>query len=203
MGISTLKAVFDRFVSALLLVGLLPVLAIVACLARLLMGAPVFFLQVRPGLHGRPFTLLKFRTMITPAEAAGGPLSDAERLPSFGRFLRATSLDELPQLWNVVRGDMSLVGPRPLLSEYLPLYTERQRLRHAVKPGITGWAQIHGRNALSWRDKLELDAWYVENYSLGLDLKILCRTVIQVLSRDGVSRQGHATTPYFTGCADD
>jgi len=202
-GYRLLKASLDRIAAAVLLAALFPIVAVSAALVRLLMGAPVFFRQERPGLHERPFRLVKFRSMITIMEAAGLPLADAERLTAFGRFLRATSLDELPQLWNVMRGEMSLVGPRPLLPEYLPLYSARQRLRHTVKPGITGWAQIHGRNALSWKDKLELDAWYAENCSLMLDLRILCLTLLRVFTREGVSHKGHATMPLFTGCAED
>jgi lipopolysaccharide/colanic/teichoic acid biosynthesis glycosyltransferase/glycosyltransferase involved in cell wall biosynthesis len=198
LGYRAAKAVLDRVISLLLLIVLSPVFAVVAALVRVLMGAPVFFRQMRPGLDARPFELIKFRTMTTAAAA-----TDAERLTPFGRILRAASLDELPQLWNVLRGEMSLVGPRPLLPEYLPLYSERQRLRHEVRPGMTGWAQVCGRNALSWKDKLELDAWYVENRGLALDIRILWRTVFRVLAGEGVSRDGHATTPYFTGCGDE
>jgi sugar transferase EpsL len=163
---------------------------------RFSLGAPVFFTQQRTGLGGRIFTLCKFRTMIPATENAR---TDAERLTPLGKFLRRTSIDELPQLWNVLKGDMSLVGPRPLLPQYLPRYTPRQRLRHEVRPGITGWAQIHGRNRLSWEEKFEYDVWYVDHRSLWLDLKILALTVQQVLRRDGISQPGHATAQEFLG----
>jgi sugar transferase EpsL len=157
------------------------------------------FKQRRPGLHGRIFTIYKFRTMTDATDASGKLLGDAERLTPFGRFLRSTSLDELPELWNVLRGDMSLVGPRPLLPEYLDRYTDRQRRRHDVRPGITGWAQIGGRNALPWKERFERDVWYVENVSLALDLRIVMRTVVQVFFPQGVSQPGRATVDYFTG----
>ncbi len=166
-------------------------------------GRPVLFRQRRPGLGGRPFTLWKLRTMADRRDAAGAPLADAERLTRWGAFLRRTSLDELPELWNVVRGEMSLVGPRPLLMEYLDRYSDRQRRRHEVRPGITGWAQIHGRNELGWPERLEHDVWYVEHLSLGVDLAILARTLATVLRGRGVAAAGHATMPEFRGAPDD
>jgi lipopolysaccharide/colanic/teichoic acid biosynthesis glycosyltransferase len=176
----------------------LPLLALV-WLVRHKLGSPVLFSQVRPGLQGKPFTMVKFRTMTDERGPDGVLLPDAQRLTPFGHFLRASSLDELPELWNVLRGDMSLVGPRPLLMEYLPLYTPEQARRHDVRPGITGWAQVNGRNAISWADKFALDVWYVDHSSLWLDLKILWRTVRKVLARDGISAKGHQTMPKFTG----
>lgn len=194
-----MKRVFD-FVVALLALFLLalPLLAMV-WLVRRKLGSPVLFSQVRPGLHGKPFTMVKFRTMTDERGPDGVLLPDAQRLSDFGRFLRASSLDELPELWNVLRGDMSLVGPRPLLMEYLPLYTPEQARRHEVRPGITGWAQVNGRNAISWADKFALDVWYVDHSSLSLDVKILWRTVRKVLVRDGISAEGEATMPAFKG----
>ena len=162
-------------------------------------GAPVFFRQQRPGLHGQPFQMVKFRTMTDARGPDGALLPDAERLTPFGRFLRSASLDELPELWNVLRGDMSLVGPRPLLMEYLPLYTPEQARRHAVRPGITGWAQVNGRNALSWEEKFALDVWYVDHQSLALDIRILWLTARKVLAREGISAAGEATMGKFTG----
>jgi len=194
-----IKRVFD-FAAALaaLLVLLLPLL-VLSILVRRRLGTPVFFRQTRPGLGGRPFEMLKFRTMNDERDAAGVLKPDSERLTDFGRWLRATSLDELPELWNVLKGDMSLVGPRPLLMQYLPLYSPRQARRHEVRPGITGWAQVNGRNALNWPQKFELDVWYVENRSLWLDIRILWLTVRSVLRRDGISAAGEATMPAFTG----
>jgi sugar transferase EpsL len=197
------KRLLDLALTLPALVVLAPVIAVVAILVRLRLGAPVLFRQQRPGLQGRPFTLLKFRTMTDARDAAGALLPDAERLPPFGRFLRSTSLDELPELLNVIRGDMSLVGPRPLLMQYLELYSPRQMRRHDVRPGITGWAQINGRNALSWPAKFELDVWYVEHYSLWLDLRILARTLWKVLSREGISEPGEATATFFQGNRED
>jgi len=194
-----MKRVFDIIASALALLLLAPVLAGVALLVALKMGRPVFFRQQRPGLDGKPFTMLKFRTMRDAHDAQGRPLSDAERLTPFGRWLRATSLDELPELWNVLKGDLSLVGPRPLLMEYLPRYSEIQRRRHEVRPGLTGWAQVHGRNAVDWNERFELDVWYVDHRSFWLDMKILAMTVHLVLSRRGVSAQGEATMREFRG----
>ncbi len=194
-----MKRVID-FVAALLALLLLalPLLAL-AWLIRRKLGSPVLFCQVRPGLHGRPFTMVKFRTMTDERGPDGALLPDAERLTPFGRFLRASSLDELPELWNVLKGEMSLVGPRPLLMEYLPLYTPEQARRHEVRPGITGWAQVNGRNAISWADKFALDVWYVDHSSLWLDMQILWRTVRKVLVRDGISAPGDATMPKFEG----
>ncbi len=181
------KRVLDSCLSAAALMLLSPILGLVALLVRLRMGTPVLFRQVRPGLRGRPFTILKFRTMINETDGSGRLLSDGERLTSLGRFLRNSSLDELPELFNVLKGDMSLVGPRPLFMKYLPYYTEREGLRHSVRPGITGWAQIHGRNYLPWDQRLALDVWYVQNRSLSLDLSILLRTCMQVIRRQGVA----------------
>ncbi len=192
-----LKRVFDVVVSATALVVLAPVMGLIALAVWRTMGRPVLFRQVRPGLHGKPFVMYKFRTMRDLRDAEGNLLPDEARLTPFGRWLRATSLDELPELVNVLRGEMSLVGPRPLLMEYLDRYTPEQARRHEVKPGITGWAQIHGRNNLSWDERFKLDVWYVDNWSLWLDLKILWRTLWMVLRREGISAQGHATMPRF------
>lgn len=194
-----MKRLFDLLISALgLLVLALPLLTL-AWLVRRKLGSPVLFAQVRPGLHGKPFRMVKFRTMTNVCDASGALLPDAQRLASFGRFLRASSLDELPELWNVLRGEMSLVGPRPLLMEYLPLYSPEQARRHEVRPGITGWAQVNGRNAISWPDKFALDVWYVDNRSMWLDVRILWLTVRKVLVRDGISAVGEATMPKFEG----
>lgn len=193
------KRLFDIVISTLLLVILSPVILVLAILVRFTLGSPVLFKQVRPGLHGRPFTMYKFRTMTDARDEHGNLLPDERRLTKLGWFLRSTSLDELPELFNVLKGDMSLVGPRPLLMDYLPLYTPEQARRHEVRPGMTGWAQINGRNAISWEEKFEHDVWYVDNWSLWLDLKILWMTLIAVLRRDGISAQGHATMPRFTG----
>jgi lipopolysaccharide/colanic/teichoic acid biosynthesis glycosyltransferase len=181
-----------------LLVLALPLL-LLALLIRRKLGSPVLFRQIRPGLHGQPFEMVKFRTMTDARDAAGQLLPDSERLPPFGRFLRSSSLDELPELWNVLRGEMSLVGPRPLLMEYLPLYTPEQYRRHEVRPGVTGWAQVNGRNAISWEVKFALDVWYVENQSFWLDVKILFLTVKKVLVKDGISAAGEATMAKFAG----
>ncbi|RLQ88279.1 sugar transferase [Notoacmeibacter ruber] len=194
-----MKRLFDIVISASGLIILLLPMAILACLVAVKLGRPIFFRQDRPGMHGRIFQLVKFRTMTDERDSSGELLPDAQRLPPFGRWLRATSLDELPELWNVLKGEMSLVGPRPLLVQYLPLYSERQSRRHAVRPGLTGWAQINGRNALSWPEKFELDVWYVENQSFWLDLKILARTVAAVLKSSGISATGEATMPPFRG----
>jgi lipopolysaccharide/colanic/teichoic acid biosynthesis glycosyltransferase len=189
----------DILASLLGLTILLPLLAVVAIAVRMRLGSPVLFHQVRPGLHGKLFTLRKFRTMRTPRAGEELLATDGVRLTRLGRFLRSTSLDELPTLWNVLRGDMSLVGPRPLLPEYLPLYTTHQMRRHEAKPGITGWAQVNGRNAISWEEKFDLDVWYVDHRSFGLDLKILWMTVWQVVLRRNISAPGHATAPRFLG----
>ncbi len=190
---------FDLLAAVIALSLLSVPLACIAILVRVRMGSPVLFRQVRPGLSGEPFELVKFRTMLDAVSRDGSPRPDAERLTPFGRWLRSTSLDELPALWNVLRGDMSLVGPRPLLMQYLPLYSARQARRHEVRPGITGWAQVNGRNALTWPQKFELDVWYVENRSFWLDLRILWMTLLVVLRRDGISAQGEATMPPFMG----
>ena len=179
------------------LIALAPVLLLIALAVRRSLGSPVLFRQIRAGRHGDPFELLKFRTMTEARDAAGQPLPDERRLTRLGGWLRATSLDELPELINVLRGDMSLVGPRPLLPEYLPHYSAEQARRHEVRPGLTGWAAVQGRNALSWQRRLALDVWYVDNWSLGLDLKILLMTAIKVLKREGISAEGHATMPRF------
>ncbi len=189
---------FDITVSLALLLFLAPLIFVVALLVWINLGRPLLFRQVRPGLHGVPFTLIKFRTMRQPAAAVSRE-SDAVRLGRFGKVIRAMSLDELPSLWNVLRGDMSLIGPRPLLMEYLPLYTAEQMRRHEVRPGITGWAQVNGRNAVSWEEKFELDVWYVDNQSLRLDAKILGMTLIKVLKSEGVNQPGCATAERFKG----
>jgi len=194
-----LKRVFDVVVSAVALTVLAPVMGLTALAVWRMMGRPVLFRHVRPGLHGKPFVMYKFRTMRDLRDAEGKLLPNEARLTPFGRWLRSTSLDELPELLNVLRGEMSLVGPRPLLMEYLDRYTPEQARRHEVKPGITGWAQIHGRNNLSWDERFKLDVWYVDNWSLWLDVKILWRTLWVVLRREGISAQGHATMPEFRG----
>ena len=191
----------DIFASLLGLTLLLPLLAVVAIAIRLRLGSPILFCQTRPGLHGKLFMLRKFRTMRASSAVEDLLATDAMRLRRLGRFLRSTSLDELPTLWNVLRGDMSLVGPRPLLPEYLPLYTAHQMRRHEVKPGITGWAQVNGRNAISWEEKFELDVWYVDHRSFFLDLKILWMTLWQVVARRHIAADGHATMPPFRGAA--
>jgi lipopolysaccharide/colanic/teichoic acid biosynthesis glycosyltransferase len=193
------KRLFDILAAVIGLIVLSPVIAIVAYLIRKRLGSPVLFRQVRPGLNGKPFEMVKFRTMRDAMDANGNPLPDSERMTDFGRFLRSSSLDELPELWNVIKGDMSLVGPRPLLMEYLPLYDKAQLRRHEVRPGVTGWAQINGRNALSWEEKFKLDVWYVDNQSLWLDLKIILRTIKKVLIKDGISAEGEVTMSKFSG----
>ena len=194
-----MKRLFDILLSTFgLLVLAVPLLAL-AWQVRRKLGSPVLFIQVRPGLHGKPFQMVKFRTMTDARGASGALLPDAQRLTPFGRFLRASSLDELPELWNVLRGEMSLVGPRPLLMEYLPLYTPEQARRHELRPGITGWAQVNGRNAISWADKFAMDVWYVDHRSFWLDVRILWLTVRKVLVRDGISADGEATMPRFEG----
>ena len=193
------KRLLDIIIAAAALILLSPVLLLLAWQIRRKLGTPVLFRQVRPGRGGIPFVMYKFRTMRDAADENGRPLPDAERLTPFGRKLRAASLDELPELWNVLKGDMSLVGPRPLLMEYLPLYNAEQRRRHLVRPGITGWAQVNGRNAISWPEKFRLDVWYVENRSLLLDIKILFLTVKKVLDRSGINSEGEATVTKFTG----
>ena len=194
-----LKRIFDHiFVCAGLLL-IWPLILLLVLLVRIKLGSPVFFHQTRPGLHGKPFTMIKFRTMTDERDAEGNLLPDSQRLTPFGKFLRSTSLDELPELINVLKGEMSLVGPRPLLIEYLPLYNPEQARRHEVRPGITGWAQVNGRNAISWEDKFKLDVWYVDNQSLWLDIKILWMTFAKVFKREGISQDGQATASKFTG----
>lgn len=195
------KRVVDLILGGALSIAALPLVALAAALVRVTMGRPVLFRQVRPGLAGRPFTLLKFRTMRPAPE--GSAMSDEARVTRLGSFLRRTSLDELPELWNVLKGDMSLVGPRPLLMEYLDRYSARQARRMEVKPGVTGLAQVSGRNALSWEAKFDLDAWYVDHWSLGLDMKVLARTVWKTVAGRGISAPGHATMPEFRGKADE
>lgn len=194
-----MKRIIDIFGAMLGLCLFAPVLIILALLIRRQMGSPVLFRQTRPGLYGKPFQMVKFRTMRDALDAQGKPLPDAERLTKLGQFLRSSSLDELPELWNVLKGDMSLVGPRPLLMEYLPLYSAEQARRHEVRPGVTGWAQVNGRNAISWDEKFALDVWYVDNHSVWLDLKIIWRTIRKVMKRDDISAAGEATMSKFTG----
>jgi lipopolysaccharide/colanic/teichoic acid biosynthesis glycosyltransferase len=196
---SRVKRLLDLSVASAAILATGPALGAAALAVRFKLGSPVFFRQPRPGLDGKTFELLKLRTMAHPKPGEEGPEHDGKRLGRFGRFLRATSVDELPTLWNVLRGDMSLVGPRPLLMQYLPLYDAEQSRRHSVKPGVTGWAQVHGRNALTWREKFALDVWYVDHWSLGLDLKILAKTALKVFKREGIEAQGHATMPPFRG----
>jgi lipopolysaccharide/colanic/teichoic acid biosynthesis glycosyltransferase len=193
------KRLFDILLSFAALVVLSPVLALIVLQVNRKLGRPVFFIQARPGLNAKPFQIIKFRTMTDARDINGNLLPDSERLPPFGKFLRSTSLDELPELWNVLKGDMSLVGPRPLLMEYLDLYDHEQARRHEVRPGITGWAQVNGRNVLTWEEKFELDVWYVDNQSLWLDLQILLSTILQVLRRRGISHHGEATMTRFQG----
>jgi sugar transferase EpsL len=194
-----IKRIFDVTVSAFLLAALCPVILLAALLIRIKLGSPVIFMQMRPGQHGVPFQVYKFRTMTNEKDSYGQLLPDHLRLTPFGRLMRKLSLDELLQLFNVLKGELSLIGPRPLLMEYLPLYTEEQAKRHLVKPGITGWAQVHGRNAVTWEERFERDIWYVENQSLWLDLKILFLTVKKVIRTEGVSNADHATMPVFQG----
>lgn len=194
-----MKRLIDILGAMIGLLLLAPVIVFLAVLVRFKLGSPVLFRQARPGMGGRAFEMAKFRTMTDERDAQGELLPDADRLTGFGQFLRSSSLDELPELWNVLKGDMSLVGPRPLLMEYLPLYSERQARRHEVRPGITGWAQVNGRNALSWEEKFELDVWYVENRTLWLDIKILFLTVWKVIKRDDISQDGEATMSRFEG----
>ncbi len=192
-----MKRLFDIIISATALIILSPLLVVLALFIKCKMGRPVFFGQVRPGCKGRPFTLYKFRTMIDRLDAKGKLLPDADRLTSSGRFLRASSLDELPELWNVLKGDMSLVGPRPLLMQYLDRYTQEQARRHEIKPGITGWAQVNGRNAITWEEKFKLDVWYVDHGSFLLDIKIIFLTIWKILKREGINQHGQATAEEF------
>lgn len=198
-----MKRLFDFCIALCALMALAPLLVLLALLVRMFLGSPILFRQERPGLAGRAFRLYKFRTMKDAVGADGEPLADELRMVGFGRWLRASSLDELPELWNVLRGDMSLVGPRPLLTEYLPLYSREQARRHEVRPGITGWSQVNGRNALSWEDRLAMDVWYVDHRSFLLDMKILWRTVGAVFLAHGISHTGHVTMPKFTGTKRD
>ena len=197
------KRLFDLAVAGTALVVLLPVIAATALAVRWKMGSPILFRQKRPGLRGEPFELVKFRTMLQAYDRNGRPLADSERLTRFGRLLRASSLDELPQLWNVLKGDMSLVGPRPLLMEYLPRYSPEQARRHDVRPGLTGWTQVNGRNAIGWDEKFALDVWYVDNRSFLLDVKILFMTALRLVRPSGISASGHATMPEFMGKRDE
>jgi len=194
-----LKRLFDLIVVVLGLVFLSPIIFIIDLVVRFKLGSPSVFNQIRPGLHGHPFTMYKFRTMTNELDATGKLLPDSQRLTNFGKLLRNTSLDEILELFNVLTGEMSLVGPRPLLMEYLPLYTPEQYRRHEVRPGITGWAQVNGRNAISWEEKFKLDVWYVDNHSFWLDLKILWLTIAKVCKREGVSQEGEATMEKFRG----
>ncbi|EXE14238.1 MULTISPECIES: sugar transferase [Acinetobacter] len=193
------KRFLDIIIASIALMLLSPLYAFVAYKVKKNLGSPVLFRQVRPGLHGRPFEMIKFRTMKDAIDANGQPLPDSERLTPFGRMLRSSSLDEMPELWNVIKGDMSIVGPRPLLMEYLPLYSPEQAKRHDVRPGMTGHAQVNGRNAISWEEKFKLDTWYVENQSIWLDFKIMFKTVHKVLAKDDISAEGEATMTRFTG----
>ncbi|ENW94388.1 sugar transferase [Acinetobacter dispersus] len=194
-----LKRLLDIVIASIALVLLLPLYFYVAYKVKKNLGSPVLFRQVRPGLHGKPFEMIKFRTMKDAIDKHGNPLPDSERLTSFGKMLRSTSLDEMPELWNVIKGDMSVVGPRPLLMEYLPLYNKEQAKRHDVRPGMTGYAQVNGRNAISWEQKFKLDTWYVENRSLWLDFRIMLQTVKKVIAKDDISEVGEATMTKFTG----
>lgn len=194
-----MRRIFDILGAGLGLLLLSPILIVTALMIWYQIGTPVFFRQTRPGLDGKPFLMIKFRTMRDTVDMHGNPMPDSDRLTPLGRFLRSTSLDELPELWNVLKGDMSLVGPRPLLMEYLPLYSPEQARRHEVRPGITGWAQINGRNAISWEEKFALDIWYVDNQSTALDLKIIWLTIRKVLKREGISAADEATMPKFNG----
>lgn len=198
-----IKRIFDFIVSLCALLTILPVIIVVAALIRFKLGSPILFTQNRPGLNGDIFKMMKFRTMLDAKDKQGNLLPDEQRMTKFGSFLRSTSLDELPGLFNVLKGDMSLVGPRPLLVQYLPLYNKEQARRHNVRPGITGWAQVNGRNAISWEQKFELDVWYVNNQSMWLDLKILLLTVKKVFIRDGINADGHVTIEPFKGSNND
>ncbi len=198
-----LKRVLDIAIASTALVILSPVYAFVAYKVRKNLGSPVLFRQVRPGLYGQPFEMIKFRSMKDAVDVQGNPLPDSERLTPFGKMLRSSSLDEMPELWNVIKGEMSIVGPRPLLTEYLPLYNAEQAKRHNVRPGMTGHAQVNGRNAISWEEKFKLDTWYVENQSLWLDFKIMLKTVQKVLTKEDISAEGEATMTKFTGSQHD
>ena len=194
-----MKRLLDIIIASIALILLSPLYALVAYKVKKNLGSPILFRQVRPGLHGKPFEMIKFRTMKDAIDEQGNPLPDSERLTPFGKMLRSTSLDEMPELWNVIKGDMSIVGPRPLLMEYLPLYNEDQAKRHNVRPGMTGHAQVNGRNAISWEEKFKLDTWYVENQSIWLDFKIMLKTVQKVIAKDDLSAEGEATMTRFIG----
>lgn len=194
-----MKRGFDLILTTLLIILLLPLLVLIGLLIKVRLGSPILFRQVRPGVSAKPFEMIKFRTMLDSRGADGALKPDSERLTKFGQFLRSTSLDELPEFWCVLKGEMSLVGPRPLLMEYIPLYSKEQARRHEVKPGVTGWAQVNGRNAISWDEKFKLDVWYVDNHTLWLDVKIMLLTIKKVFSRSGVTAQGEATMPKFSG----
>lgn len=194
-----LKRLLDIIIASIALILLSPLYFYVAHKVKKNLGSPILFRQVRPGLHGKPFEMIKFRSMKDAVDAQGNLLPDSERLTPFGKMLRSSSLDEMPELWNVIKGDMSIVGPRPLLMEYLPLYNQEQAKRHLVRPGMTGHAQVNGRNAISWEEKFKLDTWYVENQSIWLDFKIMFKTVHKVLAKDDISAEGDATMPKFTG----
>lgn len=198
-----IKRLLDIIIASIALILLSPLYAFVAYKVKKNLGSPVLFRQVRPGLHGKPFEMIKFRTMKDAMDEQGNPLPDSERLTPFGQMLRSTSLDEMPELWNVIKGDMSIVGPRPLLMEYLPLYNLEQAKRHNVRPGMTGHAQVNGRNAIGWEEKFKLDTWYVENQSIWLDFKIMFKTVHKVLAKDDISAEGEATMTKFTGTKTD
>lgn len=198
-----LKRLLDIVIASTALILLSPLYFYVAYKVKKNLGSPVLFRQVRPGLHGKPFEMIKFRTMKDALDEQGNPLPDSERLTPFGKMLRSTSLDEMPELWNVIKGDMSIVGPRPLLMEYLPLYNKEQAKRHDVRPGMTGHAQVNGRNAISWEEKFKLDTWYVENQSIWLDFKIMLKTVKKVIAKDDINEAGEATMTKFTGSASE
>ena len=198
-----LKRLLDIIIASIALILLSPLYAFVAYKVKKNLGSPVLFRQVRPGLHGKPFEMIKFRSMKDAVDSQGNPLPDSERLTSFGKMLRSSSLDEMPELWNVIKGDMSIVGPRPLLTEYLPLYNTQQAKRHNVRPGMTGHAQVNGRNAIGWEEKFKLDTWYVENQSTLLDFKIMFKTVHKVLAKDDISAEGEATMTKFVGSKTD
>jgi lipopolysaccharide/colanic/teichoic acid biosynthesis glycosyltransferase len=199
LSVAYVKRLFDLISTIASLLLLSPIIAVVFLLVRFQLGRPVIFRQMRPGLNGRSFILYKFRTMTNARDAEGNLLPDAQRLTRFGRFLRSTSLDELPELWNVLKGDMSLVGPRPLLMQYLDRYSPEQARRHEVRPGITGWAQVNGRNAITWEEKFKLDVWYIDNQTLWLDIKIIFMTIWKIFKREGISQEGRATMEEFKG----
>lgn len=196
---AVIKRTFDFTLAAMSILLLAPLIAVVALLVLVKLGAPVHYIQMRPGLHGKPFGLVKFRSMLEAFDEQGRPLPNDQRITPFGQQLRSMSLDELPELWNILKGDMSFVGPRPLLMEYLPLYNDRQSRRHDVRPGLTGWSQVNGRNSISWEEKFELDIWYIENASFSLDLKIILMTFSKVLRREGISHAGDVAMPRFRG----